>query len=68
MRILLIEDYKTTADYATRGLSESGYVCDLLSDRSPRMRHVRWQRGHAPFALNERPRLAQGKPERIKKP
>lgn len=34
MRILIIEDDKTAADYAAKGLSESGHVCDVLSDGS----------------------------------
>jgi two-component system, OmpR family, response regulator len=34
MRILMIEDDKTAADYAARGLSESGHVCDVLADGS----------------------------------
>ena len=34
MRILMIEDDKTAADYAAKGLSESGHVCDLLTDGS----------------------------------
>ena len=32
MRILLIEDDTTAADYAAKGLSESGHICDVLSD------------------------------------
>ena len=32
MRILLIEDDTATAAYAARGLSQSGHVCDVLSD------------------------------------
>lgn len=34
MRILMIEDDKTAADYAAKGLSESGHVCDVLADGS----------------------------------
>jgi two-component system OmpR family response regulator len=34
MRILMIEDDKTAADYAAKGLSESGHVCDLFADGS----------------------------------
>ena len=32
MRILMIEDDATAADYAAKGLSESGHVCDVLAD------------------------------------
>jgi two-component system OmpR family response regulator len=32
MRILLIEDEPTAADYVARGLTESGHVCDVLDD------------------------------------
>ena len=32
MRILLIEDDQMAADYAAKGLSESGHVCDVLAD------------------------------------
>jgi two-component system OmpR family response regulator len=32
MRILLIEDDRTTADYVVKGLSESGYVVDHAAD------------------------------------
>ena len=34
MRILMIEDDKIAADYAAKGLSESGHVCDVLADGS----------------------------------
>ena len=34
MRILMIEDDKTASDYAAKGLSESGHVCDVLADGS----------------------------------
>ena len=34
MRILMIEDDKTAADYAAKGLSESGHICDVLADGS----------------------------------
>ncbi len=34
MRILMIEDEKTAADYAAKGLTESGHVCDVLADGS----------------------------------
>ncbi len=34
MRILMIEDDKTAADYAAKGLAESGHVCDVLADGS----------------------------------
>ena len=34
MRILMIEDDKTAADYAAKGLSESSHVCDVLADGS----------------------------------
>jgi len=34
MRILMIEDDKTAADYAAKGFSESGHVCDVLADGS----------------------------------
>ncbi len=32
MRILLLEDDQRTADYVVRGLTESGHVCDAVSD------------------------------------
>jgi two-component system, OmpR family, response regulator len=32
MRILLIEDDRTTADYVRQGLSEAGHVCDVFGD------------------------------------
>ena len=32
MRILMIEDDATGAEYAAKGLSESGHVCDVLAD------------------------------------
>jgi two-component system OmpR family response regulator len=32
MRILLIEDDRTTADYVRQGLSEAGHVCDVIGD------------------------------------
>ncbi|MCR8725728.1 response regulator [Frigidibacter sp. ROC022] len=32
MRILLIEDDKSTSDYVAQGLTESGHVCDTLDD------------------------------------
>ncbi len=32
MRILFIEDDKMAVDYAAKGLSESGHVCDVLAD------------------------------------
>ena len=32
MRILMIEDDATAAGYAAKGLSESGHVCDVLTD------------------------------------
>ncbi len=32
MRILMIEDDVTAADYAAKGLSENGHVCDVLAD------------------------------------
>ena len=34
MRILMIEYEKTAADYATKGLSESGHVCAVLADET----------------------------------
>jgi len=34
MRILMIEDDKTAADYAAKGFLESGHVCDVLADGS----------------------------------
>ncbi len=34
MRILMIEDDATAADYAAKGLTESGHVCDVLADGS----------------------------------
>ena len=34
MRILMIEDDKAAADYAAKGLSESGHICDVLADGS----------------------------------
>ncbi len=34
MRILMIEDDKAAADYAAKGLTESGHVCDVLADGS----------------------------------
>ncbi len=34
MRILLIEDDASTSAFVTRGLSESGHVCDALADGS----------------------------------
>lgn len=37
MRILLIKDDTTAADYVARGLSESGHVCDLLADGADRL-------------------------------
>ena len=39
MRILMIEDDATAADYAAKGLSESGHVCDVLAD-APHVREV----------------------------
>jgi two-component system, OmpR family, response regulator len=32
MRILLIEDDSTTAEYIANGLTEAGHVCDVLAD------------------------------------
>ena len=32
MRILLLEDDPSAADYVARGLTESGHVCDVLSE------------------------------------
>lgn len=32
MRILLIEDDRKTADYVSRGLTEAGHTCDVVSD------------------------------------
>ena len=32
MRILLIEDDSSAANYVTRGQSENGHVCDVLAD------------------------------------
>ena len=32
MRVLLIEDDKTTSDFIARGLTEAGHVVDLLED------------------------------------
>ena len=34
MRILMIEDDATAADYGAKGLTESGHVCDVLADGS----------------------------------
>ena len=34
MRILMIEDDTATSDYAARGLSQAGHVCDVLADGS----------------------------------
>lgn len=34
MRILVVEDDQTISDYISRGLSESGHVCDVMSDGS----------------------------------
>jgi two-component system, OmpR family, response regulator len=40
MRILMIEDDTTAADYAAKGLSESGHVCDVLADGSDGLFHA----------------------------
>ena len=32
MRILLIEDDRSAADYVMRGLTENGHICDVLAD------------------------------------
>lgn len=32
MRILVVEDDRKTADYAARGFSEAGHVCDVIGD------------------------------------
>ena len=32
MRILLIEDDPSAAEYVSRGLSEQGHVCDVLAE------------------------------------
>ena len=32
MRILMIEDDRSVSDYAARGLTEAGHVCDVLAD------------------------------------
>ncbi len=32
MRILMIEDDRSAADYVARGLTENGHICDVLAD------------------------------------
>lgn len=46
MRILMIEDDKTAADYAAKGLSESGHVCDMLADGSDGLFQGTWESYH----------------------
>ena len=40
MRILLIEDDPSAADYVARGLSENGHVCDVLADGTDGLFHA----------------------------
>lgn len=47
MRILLIEDDRRTADYASKGFAEAGHLCDVLADG----RNALVQATHEPYEV-----------------
>lgn len=56
MRILLIEDDKRTAEYAAKGFSEAGHLCDVISDG----REALVQATHEPYDLMVVDRMLPG--------